>query len=150
MSHLPLSCVQGKLDFLYTCVLINLLTASCGKYSIFITQIWIVPPKFQGWICSGRAANLTDGGGGDEFGRTGLPDTHHIEYTDGHTTCPNSANLPRCDRQAHHRNTNPTLWLRKPIREKCNVVFFSICVLGFMGSQSVQRGTEYCPTISGE
>jgi len=80
-----------------------------------------VPPKLQGRICSGGAADPTDGGGGDKFGRTGLPDTRHLEYTDSHTACPNSTKLPRCDRQAQHWNTHPTLWLRKPIREKRNV-----------------------------
>lgn len=115
--------MQGKLDFLYTCFLIILLTANCGKYWIFITQLWIVPPKLQGRICSWGAADLTHGGGSDECGRTGLPDTRHLEYTDGHTACPNSTDLPRCDRQAHHRHTDSNLWLRKPIREKRNVVF---------------------------
>jgi hypothetical protein len=63
----------------------------------------------QGRICSGGAADPTDGGRGDECWRTGLPDSCHLEYTEGHTTCPNSTNLPRCDGQAHDRNTHPSL-----------------------------------------
>ena len=146
MSHLPLSLVQAKLDLLYTCFLIILLIASI-KFLLHDFELCLRNCRNE--FVLGEQPTLQM-----EVEVTNMGEPAFLARTilSIPTVTPLVRIPPTCE-DATDKHTTGTQVLfcdfGNPL-EKNVMYFFFICFIRFLSDISVQRGTECCPTLSGE